>query len=313
MARWPGNAVIDVLGLGIVTVDDLLYLDHFPAIEEKLRVQSRLRQCGGVTGTALVAAARLGALGFYAGQLSSDPLSDFIRETLSRENIDLSLVDPSHHRLPIHSTILVENRTRTRTILFEKDDAPYQGHQWPEESVIRSCRVLFLDHDFSERGVRAARIARSAGIPIVADFERDEAPDFPALLALADHLIVNDAFARRITGQDQPRQAAETLWNPDRAVVVVTSGALGCWWIDRHSAPEARFEPAFAVETEDSTGCGDVFHGAYAACLARGDDLATRLRIASAAAALKALHRGGQAGAPSRSAVEAFLLSQSQP
>ncbi len=59
----------------------------------------------------------------------------------------------------------------------------------------------------------------------------------------------------------------------------------------------------------DTTGCGDVFHGAYAAGLARGLDLAERVRLASAAAAIKATRPGGQKGIPTRDEVEAFLKS----
>ena len=50
-----------------------------------------------------------------------------------------------------------------------------------------------------------------------------------------------------------------------------------------------------------------VFHGAYASALARGERLGDRLRLASAAAALKAMRSGGQAGIPDLTAVSAFL------
>ena len=56
--------------------------------------------------------------------------------------------------------------------------------------------------------------------------------------------------------------------------------------------------PAYPVEVVDTTGCGDVFHGVYAATLARGFDLAARIRWASAAAAIKATACGGQSGIP---------------
>jgi sugar/nucleoside kinase (ribokinase family) len=71
---------------------------------------------------------------------------------------------------------------------------------------------------------------------------------------------------------------------------------------------EARHHPAFAVEPADTTGCGDVFHGAYAASLARGDALDERIRVATAAAALKA--RDGEI--PHRLAVEEFLRASPQ-
>ncbi len=107
--------------------------------------------------------------------------------------------------------------------------------------------------------------------------------------------------------------AAESLWSEDRAAVVVTTGADGYWWIDRRTAPIARWGPAFAIEAVDTTGCGDVFHGAYAASLARGDSMENRLRIAAATSALKARHRGGQAGAPTLIDVDTFLRSVENP
>jgi sulfofructose kinase len=58
--------------------------------------------------------------------------------------------------------------------------------------------------------------------------------------------------------------------------------------------------PAFAVDVVDTTGCGDVFHGVYAAALAEGLPLEKRVKLASAAAALKAMQPGGQRGIPRR-------------
>jgi sulfofructose kinase len=71
------------------------------------------------------------------------------------------------------------------------------------------------------------------------------------------------------------------------------------------SAP--KYQPAFRVKAVDTTGCGDVFHGAYAFALARGMALEERIRLAAATAALKATQPGGQAGSPSLRAVRRYL------
>ena len=67
--------------------------------------------------------------------------------------------------------------------------------------------------------------------------------------------------------------------------------------------------PAPRVAARDTTGCGDVFHGAYAMALARGMNLVDRLRWASATAALKATQHGGQAGIPDAAEVKRFLAA----
>ncbi|MCX6912063.1 MAG: PfkB family carbohydrate kinase, partial [Verrucomicrobia bacterium] len=83
-------------------------------------------------------------------------------------------------------------------------------------------------------------------------------------------------------------RAALALWRADRAAVIITCGAKGCWSVSACSGQKALHYPAFHVRAADTTGCGDVFHGAYAASLARGDALPARIRFAAAAAALKA-------------------------
>jgi sulfofructose kinase len=86
------GGTIDVLGLGIAAVDDLLYVDAFPAADQKAPVRRRERQCGGLTATALVAAARLGSTCMYAGVLGDDELSAFVIASLAAEGIDLSRI-----------------------------------------------------------------------------------------------------------------------------------------------------------------------------------------------------------------------------
>jgi sugar/nucleoside kinase (ribokinase family) len=159
----------------------------------------------------------------------------------------------------------------------------------------------------------AARIAHAAGVPIVADFERGEMPGFPELLGLIDHLIISRDFAAQLTGEADPRTAAAKLWTDQRQVVVVTGGAEGCWYLAGSPQAGPQHFPAFPVAVVDTTGCGDVFHGAYAAALVRGLDLPERIRFAAAAAALKATRHGGQAGIPTRPAVEAFLAAARLP
>lgn len=299
----------DVLGFGAVAVDDLVYVDEYPPPESKVRARHRQRQCGGLTGTALVAAARLGARCAYAGVLGEDELSRYVVETLQREGIDLSHRVRRSDARPAHSTIIVDQGRNTRTVLASLDGAIGADPRLPEAHVIRSASVLLVDHHGLEGSVRAARIARESGGHVVADFERDPGAPFAELLALVDHLVISERFARELAGQSEAPIAAvaKELWTPDRKAVVVTCGASGCWYYSEATGETAQHFPAYPVDVIDTTGCGDVFHGAYAAALAAGDELPGRIRLASASAALKATERGGQAGIPSRNTVEQFL------
>ena len=182
------------------------------------------------------------------------------------------------------------------------------GDSWPGEEILRACRVLFVDHTAPAGMARAARVARSAGIPVVADIERGESERTDELLGLIDHLIVPEEFARAATCLDDAGKAAVSLMRDGRQAVVVTCGERGSWLAG--SGVGLVHQQAFPVHAIDTTGCGDVFHGAYAAALVMGMDLPARGRLASAAAALKATRRGGQAGCPTLAEVNSFLADR---
>jgi len=178
---------------------------------------------------------------------------------------------------------------------------------WPYEDLIRGARALLVDHFGLEGMIRAARIARAAGVAVVADLENAEDPLFPTLLALVDHLIISRDFALKITGTNDPAVAARSLWTNQRRLVAVTCGGDGYWYIS-HDRPEVPLhQPALAIDVVDTTGCGDVFHGAYAAAWTHGFEIERALHFAAVAAGLKAACPGGQLGIPFRAAVEARM------
>ena len=299
----------DILGLGAVAVDDLLYVETYPPPDGKAQVIGRDRQCGGLTATALVTAARLGARCAYAGVLGDDELSTFVLSDLQQAGVETSCAQRSPSARPVHSSIVVDRRHGTRNIFYDLNGVTGAGTRTPV-SLITSARVLFVDNIGVPGMVWAARLARRADIPVVADFEDNRHRQFPQLLSLADHLILSQEFAGKLTGARSPEQAVRKLARPNRQVAVVTCGDKGCWYLARGCA-SPKYQPAFKVKAVDTTGCGDVFHGAYAFALAKGMTLEARIRFAAATAALKATRAGGQAGIPSLTAVRKFLKNES--
>jgi ribokinase len=226
---------------------------------------------------------------------------------LQDEGIDFSHAMRCQEACPTHSRIIVDRAAGTRNIFYEIKGASGAAPDHPDAAIIRAARVLLVD-PWGEAGMlRAARIARAAGVPVVCDIERQNFESFKELFALADHVVISCDFALELTGTSAPDAAARALWNEDRATVVVTCGAQGSVVVSReYSDREPRLHSTFQVEVVDTTGCGDVFHGAYAALLAAGEPIDQRIRYASACAALKATRPGGQSGIPTRVAVEEF-------
>jgi sulfofructose kinase len=299
----------DVLGLGCAAVDDILYVEQYPPADSKVHVLRRERHCGGLTATALVAAARLGAKCAYAGTTGVDEESDFVLETLRREGINVRHVVRQKNAGPVRSVIIVDEKARTRNIFADVNAVRGAHPTKPSRELIGSSRVLFIDYFGIVGNLRAAHIARRAGTAVVSDLERTQMLGMKELIGLIDHPIFSQRAAAELTGETDPAAAALKIWSDSRDTVIVTCGENGAWFVSREQ-PTPRHVKAFNVDAVDTTGCGDVFHGAYAAALARGLNVRERLRFASATAALKATKRGGQDGIPNRATVEAFLRRQ---
>ena len=291
----------DVLGLGCATLDELLFVESYPAPDGKVQVSSSQTQGGGLTATALVAAARLGARCAYGGMLGPDATSAAVARILESENIATDLIAWRDDAAAIRSTVIVDTSAHTRTIFFAKPGRVGAAPDAPSQTEIAASRVLLIDHYGGTGNTRATQIARACRVPVVADFERDNVPAFADFFPLVDHLVLSRAFAAQISGESAPDRAARALWNNHRAVVVVTCGDAGAHAFDGSTDFHVA---AFPTQVVDTTGCGDVFHGVYAATLAWGWPLQTRLKWASAAASLKARHVGAQAGIARRAEVE---------
>jgi sulfofructose kinase len=279
------HPAFDILGLGSVALDDILVVDRWPGPDEKMRARSRTTRLGGLTGHALVAAAKSGAKCAYAGRLGPDADSAAVATVLIEAGIDVSHAVRAESHGVVRSTIVASLEGGTRNVFSYATGLTGADDFAPSHEVIASTRVLFVDHHGVAGSIRAATVARDSHVPIVADLERDDSPRFHELLALVDHLVLSRSFACRIAGAGGPAEAVQALWSELRAAVVVTCGAEGCWF--SAGGPPEHF-PALRVEARDTSGCGDVFHGVYAASLASGKSLPERIRLATEAAGRKA-------------------------
>ena len=272
-ARW------DVLGFGVVAVDNVVTVDRYPVPDTKVEMLGQQRHGGGLTGTALVAAARLGARAAYCGVLGDDELSRFTLRELEREGVDCTEVLRRPGARPYSAIVIVDQATGQRTILYTRQGVVQRQPEEMSDELIGSCRVLFVDYTAGAGGQRAIDLAHTRSIPVVGDIERAFALGIPDLVRKIDHLIVGAVFGEQFTGETEPEQMVRALAGPDRACCVVTVGDQGCWYSEWGG--DVRHFPAFQVEVVDTTGCGDVFHGAYAACIAWGESVDRAIRSSS--------------------------------
>ena len=277
-------------------------MDEWPERERKIPIHRLETQGGGLGATALVAAARVGAKCAYAGMLGFDDASKRVADILECEGIDLDLVSWREEAGAIRSFVVVDTTHNSRNIFFKRPQLVGAPPDEPGESEIAASKCVFIDHYGGAGNVRVGEIARRVGVPVVADFERNNVEGWNDFYPLVDHLILSRGFASRLTNETEPTEIVRALWNENRKVVLVTCGEDGCFAsTDGKTLAQHR---AFATDVVDTTGCGDCFHGVYCATLSWDYALEKRIQWASAAASLKARVAGAQRGLPLRAAVE---------
>ncbi|HEV8677077.1 MAG TPA: PfkB family carbohydrate kinase [Methylomirabilota bacterium] len=305
-AALPPGRPFDVVGLGVNVVNELLVVSRFPEPDSKNDALAVTRQAGGVVASALVACARLGLRTKYVGKVGADDLGVLSREALQKEGIDLHdlVADPAvETRLTFG---LIEHGSGRRTLIRS---ARRPARLRPEEvssAAVTGGRILHLDGYEGPAAVRAARLAREAGSLVSLDAE-DATENHTELFPLADVLIVSHRFAQRLAAAERVPAILDALERFGPRVVGVTLGAAGSVVRHRGRTVEA---PGFAVELADTTGAGDVFHGAFLAGLVWGWPLEAALRLANAVAALKCTKLGGQAGIPTLAEARGFLAAR---
>ena len=137
---------IDVLGLGCAAVDDLLYVSSFPPADTKVRAVRGPKRCGGLTGAALVAAARLGARCAYAGCLGTDEPSQHVANNFASERVDTSHAPRLPQATVVHSTIIIAKNSGTRNVFFEDEGTPHNQ----QDELHRWYTNLFCDREIDK-------------------------------------------------------------------------------------------------------------------------------------------------------------------
>jgi sulfofructose kinase len=119
-------------------------------------------------------------------------------------------------------------------------------------------------------------------------------PGFDRVLPNVDYLVASSEFPAGWTGEPDPYRALETLQKTyGMRVAAMTLGAHGAL-----AREDGRFwySPAFVVNAVDTTGAGDVFHGAFCYAVLEGMPMRHALDFSNAMAALNCTSPGARGG-----------------
>ena len=290
----------DAIGIGLAVRDVSVLLDRYPQPDEKVRAREIHESGGGPVPTALVTLARLGRKTALSALVGNDSVGRGILDELAREGIDVAHVVSRDSFPSPTSVILVENGRRT---ILEAPHGVGFPLEWEDVKGLpfEDASALLIDARVPEVQRKAASRARDAGALVVLDCGHPR-EGVDELVAVSDVAILSHTYPQALHGDGYDVETflegiRERLPRSGPAVAGITLGADGCAFLtgdDGFFTLDAR-----RVDALDTTGAGDVFHGAFLHAFLQTGSVPKSARFANTAASFKCAGMTGRAPIPS--------------
>ncbi|MGD0499878.1 MAG: PfkB family carbohydrate kinase [Bryobacteraceae bacterium] len=294
----------DVVGVGLNATDTLIVVSRFPAYAGKAPIREEILAAGGQVASALAACARLGLRTKYIGAVGDDERGRIQMRSLAEAGIDATDVKVRPNCPTQLGYIVVDASTGERTVFWRRDPGLSVDPAEIAPEQIVCGRLLHIDGHDTPAVARAAAIARAHGIPVTVDVDTIY-PGFESVLPSVDYLVASAEFPAAWTGEADSFRALEKIQNEyGMKVAAMTLGAHGSL-----ARSEGRFfyAPAYVVDAVDTTGAGDVFHGAFCYAVLEGMPMLPALEFSNAMAALNCTAWGARGGIRGREDVRALM------
>ncbi len=297
---------VDLVGVGLNATDTLITLPSYPERGSKVEYSRRTVLPGGQAATTVVACQTWGLSTRYVGKLGEDDAARLHREAFARAGVDAQIVTvPGAHSL--QNLIMVDEGERT--VLCQRDERMVLQPEELRREWITSARALHLDGRETAAATLAARWAREAGIPVVADL--DEIYDgVEELIENIDYLIVSRDFPCRLMADRNLDSALRRIRL--RYGCRLTAATLGEDGVLAWDGRQLLHRPAYRVPVVDTTGAGDIFHAGFIYGLLKGWPLKRQLDFSCAAAAANCMFSGARGGIRTVQAIDDLMATGSR-
>ncbi|MCC7050098.1 MAG: sugar kinase [Alphaproteobacteria bacterium] len=292
-----------VLCLGAAVLDTIFRVETIPTTPTKVLPLECVQLGAGMASSAAAAVARLGGQARIWARVGDDLAGRQYLDDLAAAGVDVSQVRRVNGRRTAVSTILVDREGQRLVVPFY-DPALDPDPAWLPLGEVAGFHAAMVDVRWPAGAERLLLAARAAGLIGVLDGDIAPPGIVERLAPLASHVVFSEPALTALAGTAELAQALRRAAGMTTALVGVTAGERGFFWLE---GATLRHAPAPRVTAVDTLAAGDVFHGAFALALAEGMDVAAAGRFACAAASLKCTRFGGRLGAPSRDEVTALI------
>ena len=290
-----------VLCVGQSAYDITLPLDHYPIENKKVKVPNKVECGGGSSSNCAYLLAKWGIDTTFAGIIGNDHYGNKILDDYITIGVDTKYLQISN-RYPTTSSYIIANTSiGSRTILTYKDMGI---HMAPVSLLDNEFDYILFDGYEKEFALEAIRRNPNAITLLDAGSVKEATVE---LAYKVDYVICSHDFAIEFSKVDIDYDDIETIKKAYDVLakefkhVIITLEALGCFTkIDG----EYKLIPSIKVTPVDSTGAGDIYHGAFMYGLTQGFDLEKTMRFANITGALSCLRVGSRLSIPELEEVE---------
>ena len=293
----------NVVGMGLNSVDFISVVPQFPTVNTKMEMLRFSKQGGGQVATAMVALSRWGVKTKYIGKVGEDEMGQFSLHSIQQEGVDVSSVTVEPNATNQFAMIIVEGSTGDRTILWNRDERLMYCEGELRKEEVCFGKLLHMDGHDVHAALQCARWANGEGIPTVVDLDKVE-PLTSELIKEIDFIITSSRFPMLYTGISDQKKALFELQKHTSGFLCTTLGHEGVIALVNG---EFLHVEGFKVDTLDTTGAGDVFHGGFIYGLLQNWEVVEILRFSNAVAALKCRDLGGRKDIPTLEEVQGSL------
>ncbi|WP_339180980.1 PfkB family carbohydrate kinase [Oceanobacillus sp. FSL W7-1293] len=282
-------------------VYDITFPVDTPIVEnQKYRIPQRIECMGGPAANAAYLCALWGSRTSLISRIGNDLFGKKILEQLESAGVDASSLKVDDQLATSISSIIVNQENGHRTILNTPLPPENYEPDWPDHSP----NVVLMDGYEKECALQAFQKYPTAITLMDAGTFKPELLD---IIEAVDYLVCSKDFAYQYSGiaidmnhKETWRDTFSKLEKINPNTIVVTLGSDGAMYKKEDTI---YYIPAFRADTVDTTGAGDIFHGAFAYCLENHFSLKDTVRIASLAASISVETLGGQLSIPSLESV----------
>jgi sulfofructose kinase len=279
-----------ILCIGHASYDITIPFEGYPIENTKNRVDEKY-ECGG--GPASNAAYLLGKWGLettFIGVLGDDVYGHRIVDEFKGVNVNTDHVEFDKEGETTLSFIIVNKKNGSRTVL---------AHRLPNMELKRKCDIkadiILIDGQELEASLDAIENNPNA----ISILDAGSLKEANVILGKkVNYLVCSKSFAEDFTkikiDFNNPKSIAEVyniMNNEFKNNIIITLEAKGCLYM---KDGKIKLMPSINVTPVDTTGAGDIFHGAFTYCIANGYDLEKTLKISNITGALSVTRMGGR-------------------